>query len=194
MPELAYETIRSVLAAQPLFEDKTWQLSPAAWPLSLGQKEQLDAIGTACFEYHQALETLYLRSVAGKNLLRNKQLVAPWVAEYLDRGKPANLVNHAHDPKNRGTFPSVLRPDLLLTDKGFVMTELDSVPGGIGLTAFLNRLYEGQPGAGADASILGAGDAMIKNFYDSLAALRPDLRTPLIALVVSDEAATYRPE
>ncbi len=27
------------------------------------------------------------------------------------------------------------------TDEGFVLTELDSVPGGIGLTAFLNRLY-----------------------------------------------------
>ena len=35
---------------------------------------------------------------------------------------------------------------------------------------------------------------MIRGFYDSLAALRPDLRNPLIALVVSDEAATYRPE
>src|ERR1044072_9315000 len=99
MPDLAYETIRSVLAAQPLFEDKTWQLSPAAWPLSARQKEQLDAIGAACLEYHQVLETLYLRSVAGKNLLRNKTLVAPWVAEYLDRGKPAHLIAHARDPK-----------------------------------------------------------------------------------------------
>jgi len=32
-------------------------------------------------------------------------------------------------------FPTV-PSDLLLTDDGFVMTELDSVPGGIGLTAF----------------------------------------------------------
>jgi hypothetical protein len=46
----------------------------------------------------------------------------------------------------RGVFPPVLRPDLLLTDDGFAMTELDSVPGGIGLTAFLNRLYEGDGG------------------------------------------------
>jgi hypothetical protein len=35
---------------------------------------------------------------------------------------------------------------------------------------------------------------MIRGFYDSLAALRSDVRNPLIALVVSDEAATYRPE
>lgn len=193
MTELSYASIRASLSSQPLFEDKTWQLSPSAWALTPEQNAQLQAIGAACLEYHQALETLYLRSVAGKNLLRNKPLLAPWVADYLDRGKPAELIQHARDPKNRGAFPTVLRPDLLLTENGFVMTELDSVPGGIGLTAFLNRLYGGE-GDAADDSVVGAGDAMIRNFYASLAALRADLRNPLIALVVSDEAATYRPE
>src|SRR5690606_12102179 len=62
------------------------------------------------------------------------------------------------------------------------------VPGGIGLTAFLNRLYAGGTG------VIGAGDAMIKHFHASLAALRPELENPLIALAVSDEAGTYRPE
>ncbi len=190
MPDLAYDQIQSALAAQPMFEAKTWQLSPAAWPLSADQVAQLEAIGAACLEFHQALETLYLRSVSGKNLLRNKPLLAPWVADYLDRGKPAALVAHARDTQNRGAFPTVLRPDLLLTDDGFVMTELDSVPGGIGLTAFLNRLYGGEP----DPAVLGHGDAMVKNFHAALAALRPGVRNPLIALVVSDEAATYRPE
>lgn len=190
MSDLSHESIRSALAGQPLFEDKTWQLSPAAWPLTPEQVTQLEAIGAACLEFHQALETLYLRSVAGKNLLRNKPLLAPWAADYLDRGKPAALVAHARDPRNRGAFPLVLRPDLLLTDDGFALTELDSVPGGIGLTAFLNRLY----GGGADATVLGRGDAMLDNFYAALAALRPAVRNPLIALVVSDEAATYRPE
>ena len=188
MPDLAYADLQSSFAATSLFEAKTWQLSPEAWALSPEQVTQLEAIGAACFEYHQALETLYLRSAAGKNLLRNKPLLAPWVADYLDRGKPAHLVAHARDPKNRGVFPTVLRPDLLLTDDGFVMTELDSVPGGIGLTAFLNRLYSD------NGSVLGAGDAMIRNFYESLATLRSDIRNPLVALVVSEEAATYRPE
>ncbi|MEI6053092.1 MAG: hypothetical protein WCQ44_10350, partial [Opitutaceae bacterium] len=191
MSDLSYEHLRSSFAAQSLFEDKTWQLAPEAWALTPEQLSQLEAIGSACLEFHHALETLYLRSVAGKNLLRNKPLLAPWVADYLDRGKPAHLIAHARDPKNRGAFPTVLRPDLLLTDEGFVMTELDSVPGGIGLTAFLNRLYA----AGESTPpILGAGDAMIRNFYASLTALRPSERNPLIALVVSDEAATYRPE
>ena len=190
MPDLAYDTIRAALAAQELFEAKSWQLSPEAWPLTPDQAAQLAQIGTACLEFHQALETLYLRSVAGKNLLRNKPLLAPWVADYLDRGKPAALIQHSRDPKNRAQFPPVLRPDLLLTDDGFALTELDSVPGGIGLTAFLNRLY----GGAADSSILGHGDAMIENFHASLAALRPGVRNPLIAIVVSDEAGTYRPE
>ena len=190
MPDLAHDTIRSALDAQELFEAKSWRLSPQAWPLTPAQAEQLGQIGAACLEFHQAMETLYLRSAAGKNLLRNKPLLAPWAADYLDRGKPAALVAHTRDPRNRGAFPTVLRPDLLLTDDGFALTELDSVPGGIGLTAFLNRLY----GGAADPSVLGHGDAMIVNFHASLAALRPGARNPLIAIVVSDEAATYRPE
>ncbi len=187
MPNLPYEQIRAALDGQPLFEAKTWQLSPDAWPLPPDQLAQLEAIGAACVEFHQALETLYLRSVAGKNLLRNKPLQAPWVADYLDRGKPAALVTHARDARNRGALPVVLRPDLLLTDDGFALTELDSVPGGIGLTAFLNRLY-------AAGGVLGADDAMIEHIYAALAALRPEAHNPFIALVVSDEAATYRPE
>src|SRR5579871_6918189 len=178
MSVLTHDKLRATFSAQPLFEDKTWQLSPDAWPLTSEQVAQLEAIGAACLEYHQALETLYFRSVAGKNLLRNKPLLAPWVADYLDRGKPAGLIAHARDVKNRGVFPTVMRPDLLLTDESFALTELDSVPGGIGLTAFLNRLYGGVRGEGTppaktgsqnvggvpslrNPTILGAGDVMI---------------------------------
>lgn len=206
MPDLAYADIHAALDAQPLFEAKSWQLSPQAWPLTRDQLVQLEAIGTACLEFHQSLETLYLRSAAGKNLLRNRPLIAPWVAEYLDRGKPPQLIAQARDPRARGLFPPVLRPDLLLTDDGFALTELDAVPGGIGLTAFLNRLYskdnvaEGAaatpsgPAAHRGRHIIGRDDAMIRNFHAALAALRPELDNPMIAIVVSDEAATYRPE
>ena len=190
MPDLSHETLRAAFASQSLFEDKTWQLSPQAWPLTPEQAAQLEQIGAACLEFHQALETLYLRSVAGKNLLRNKPLLAPWVADYLDRGKPASLVGHARDAKNRGMFPPVIRPDLLLTDDGFALTELDSVPGGIGLTGFLNNLYGGE----TDPAVVGHGNAMVENVHQSLATLRPATRNPLIAILVSDEAATYRPE
>ncbi len=186
--DLPRAQLEHAFANTSLFEAKTWQLSPEAWPLTPGQVDELQRIGEACLQFHLALENLYQRSAADKNLLRNKPLRAPWVAEYLDRGKPASLIAHARDKRQRGTVPTVLRPDLLLTDDGFVMTELDSVPGGIGLTAFLNRLYAEQ------GTILGAGDEMIHQFYRSLSALAPTIGNPLIAIVVSDESATYRPE
>jgi len=190
MVDLAYNTIRDALAQQELFEDKTWQLSPRAWPLTPAQRDEIEAIGKASLEFYQALEWLYTRSLAGKNLLRNKPLVAPWVAEYLDRGKPPVLLRHARDARLRGTTPNVIRPDLLLTQDGWALTELDSVPGGIGLTAFLNRLY----GGATDDAIVGAKDAMIAGFHASLVALAPGKTNPSIVLLVSDEAATYRPE
>src|SRR5271169_6819413 len=112
MPELSYDTLKSAFGTQSLFEDKTWRLSPDAWPILPEQAGELEAIGAASLEFHQALETLYLRSVAGKNLLRNKPLTAPWVADYLDRGKPRQLIDHGRDPRNRGKLPTVLRPDL----------------------------------------------------------------------------------
>ncbi|MBT5903238.1 MAG: hypothetical protein HOH58_14125 [Opitutaceae bacterium] len=189
MLELSREQLSAAFDGTSLFEAKTWQLSPQAWPLTRRQVQELEQIGEACLHFHQALENLYLRSAAGKNLLRNRDLKAPWVAEYLDRGKPERLIVHARDDRNRGKFPSVLRPDLLLTDDGFAMTELDSVPGGIGLTAFLNRLYDQQ------GDVLGAADQMLLEFYRSLASLSVrSSENPVVAIVVSDESATYRPE
>ena len=41
------------------------------------------------------------------------------------------------------TCPRVIRPDLVLTEDGFTIAELDTVPGGIGLTAWLNQTYAG---------------------------------------------------
>lgn len=191
-PPVPFARIRAALDEQPLFEDKTWRLSPEAFPLTAAQVEEIGQIGQACLEFYRALETLYLRSVEGRNLLRNRELKAPWVAEYLDRGKPEELLRHGRHKRLRGTLPLVMRPDLLLTEEGFVLSEMDSVPGGIGLTGFLNRLYGGLEGSGG--GIVGAGDAMVETFYRNLAALAPHKGLPFIAILVSDEAGTYRPE
>lgn len=187
---LSHAHIQQALREQPLFDDKTWQLSPQPWPLSASQVKEIAQIGAACLSFHKTLELLYTRSWQGKNLLRNQPLLAPWVAEYLDRGKPQPIIDYARDKAARNTFPRVIRPDLLLTEEGFVLTEIDSVPGGIGLTGFLNQLYK--PVAGQ--SLIGAGDEMIDNFYAAIASLAPDKKLPFIAILVSDEASTYRPE
>lgn len=188
---LTHDSASAAFAGQSLFEDKTWRYSPSAFPLTPDQVAEIREIGQACHDFLRAQETLYLRSAAGKNLLRNRTLEAPWVAEYLDRGKPAGLIGHARSPALRGSMPLVLRPDLLLTEDGFAMTEIDSVPGGIGLTAFLNRLYTG---AGEEGVLGTGGDDMVEAFYSVLSLRAPSLEAPYIGILVSDEAATYRPE
>ena len=41
----------------------------------------------------------------------------------------------------RADLPGVIRPDIIPTQDGMVITELDSVPGGIGFTACMSQLY-----------------------------------------------------
>ncbi len=186
---LEYKTISAALERQELFENKTWRLSPGAYAIGREEIRQIEAIGAACLEFHKALENLYLKSAQGRNILRNRELKAPWVAEYLERGKPEQVVAWNRRKALRGAYPPVIRPDLMVTADGFSVTEMDSVPGGIGLTAFLNRLY-----GRADGAVIGIDDLMLTGFYDSLARLEPRKHSPLIAIVVSEEAATYRPE
>jgi len=182
-----YAQLKTSLLEQPLFAGKAWRLSPEAWPLTAAQVSDLRKIGDACLGYQRALERLYLRAAQDRKLLRNRDLHAPWVATYLDRYKPEGLVAHSRHKVNKGQLPVVLRPDLILTDHGFILTELDSVPGGIGLTALLNATYQDTP------NLIG-GSEMADRFFAALASLRPLVPHPTIAIVVSDESATYRPE
>lgn len=187
---LGFRDLRKTFRERELFEDKTWQLSPAALPIGSEALEELQRIGEAALDFHRAVENLYLRSASGRNLLRNRKLEAPWVADYYDRGKPPFLIDYNRAEKRRGLLPPVFRPDLLMVEEGFALTEFDSVPGGIGLTAFLNRLY-----GEVDPEIVGAGDAMLDGFARSvLSSAGLENGHPLVAILVSEEAAVYRPE
>ncbi len=182
------EVLRRKLLEPPLFAEKIWKLSPEPWPISEAQLKDLKVIGAACLSYHRALERLYVRSFSDKKILRNRDVHAKWVSEYLDRYKPAGLIEHGRHRAVKGQCPVVLRPDLLITDQGFTMTELDSVPGGIGLTAYLNEVY-----AEDFPNLIGA-TSMPERFFGALKRLTPEQRFPLVAIVVSEESATYRPE
>src|SRR3712207_8074843 len=81
----------------------------------------------------RACNQLYLQSVKGKQ--------PAWVAKYLDAGKPPELVEFSRSKQFRDDIPQVIRPDLILTETGVTIAEIDSVPGGIGLTAWLNQTY-----------------------------------------------------
>jgi len=111
----------------------------------------------------------------------------------LDQGQAGwahRVVQRSHAFKSE--VPRVIRPDLLLADHGLSVTELESVPGGIGLTAWLNQTYSKIPSNGNSeqaSKVLGGGEWQCLKV--SLASLGTP---PKVHIVVSDEAATYRPE
>lgn len=174
-PENAVAAIRDAFPSQGLFSGKEWRLSPQAFPLSPKTLRQLEHIGPLLHRFQRASDTLYRRS-------RNASLPT-WLHRYLDRGKPDALIELGADPRIQDQLPRVIRPDLILTDDGFAMVELDSVPGGIGLTAWLNQTYCAKLG---DPHIIGGAEDMLNGFA-SIFKNGADL-------VISQESADYRPE
>jgi len=165
--------IRAAFPAEGLFADKEWRIASAPFAIDAHLHEQLEKLGHRLVLFQRACNELYFRSVAGK---------APaWVAEVLDRGKPAHLIEAGRRKETRSALPLVIRPDLVLTEDGFVLAEIDSVPGGIGLTGWLNQTYA----SFGTHDVIGGASGMIDGFR----AIVPEGR-----VLVSREAATYRPE
>jgi hypothetical protein len=162
--------------------------------LSSDQVRFFEALGMQLLAFYRGVNTLYFQSVRGTQ--------PTWVAEYLDRGKPESLIAYARMKRFRDSLPAVIRPDIIPTDEGMVITELDSVPGGIGLTGCLGQIYgewgmgDGQWGDEKPHEIVGGTDGMIRGFAAMLRALPSDGKrmNGCTAIVVSEEAKDYRPE
>src|ERR1700692_4107982 len=125
--------IRAAFPKEGLFAEKEWLLSPDAFPIDGKSLADLEQLGHRLFVFQRACNQLYQLSVKGKQ--------PAWIAEYLDAGKPKELVEYARQKQFRDALPHVIRPDLVLTDEGYTIAEIDSVPGGIGLTGWLNQAY-----------------------------------------------------
>jgi len=164
--------IRERIPAGGLFADKEWRLSPEAFPLSPAQVDKLERLGPVLHRFNQACNLLYRQSVRGKQ--------PAWIADLVDRGKPPELIEIGRADAIGQRVPAVIRPDLIVTETGFALCELDTVPGGIGLTAWLGETYGalGEP-------VLGGADGMRQGFQSIF---------PEGHVVISEEAATYRPE
>ena len=76
---LSFEALKKTFSGRDLFKDKTWLLSPQAFGLSVTEMKEIQALGQACYDFYRALELLYIRSSQGKNLLRNRELLASLV-------------------------------------------------------------------------------------------------------------------
>ena len=165
--------IRDALPKEGLFAEKDWLLSPDAFPIERKFLTELEQLGHRLFVFQRACNQLYQLSVKGKQ--------PAWVARYLDAGKPKELIEFSRRKEIRDDLPRVIRPDLIVTDNGYIIAEIDSVPGGIGLTAWLNQTY-----SAFDKQIAGGADGMLEGFQSVL----PNGGD----IVISQEASTYRPE
>src|SRR6201981_242430 len=165
--------IRSSFPKEGLFAEKDWLLSPDAFPIEKKFLAELEQLGHRLFVFQRACNQLYQLSVKGKQ--------PAWVARYLDAGKPKELIEFSRRKEIRDDLPRVIRPDLILTEKGYIIAEIDSVPGGIGLTGWLNQTY-----SSFDNDVIGGATGMLEGFR----AIVPNGAD----IVISQESATYRPE
>lgn len=170
---LSLSELRDSMPSGGLFGGGAWRWSPEPLKLSPSEARQIMSLGHPLARFQQACDGLYRRSATGK--------LPEWLAELLDEGKPDWLARLQREPSMAEQFPRVIRPDLILTETGFAMTELDSVPGGIGVTAWLSQMY-----AKAGYNVLGEANGMVEGFR----SLLPTGGTVL----VSEESEDYRPE
>lgn len=172
--------IRDQQPAEGLFAGLDWRTSTT--PFSLGPQlaKELDSLGRVLLQFYRAVNLLYRKSVEGKQ--------PEWVARWLDQGKPQELIELQRSAAFKNDVPRVIRPDLLLTENGFSVTELDSVPGGIGLTAWLNQTYSKSAANDNPAEVIGGADGMLRGFESIFG------NAQRVRIIVSEEAATYRPE
>lgn len=153
--------------------ERAWLFSPEPFVLTEAQGEQLERLAHPLRMFQHGCDEIYRRSVNGS--------LPAWIAELFDAGKPAWLVEAQRSARLRDAFPRVIRPDLLLTEDGFALTELDSVPGGMGVTAWLGREF-----SAAGFEVFGGAEGMVDGFHSIL----PEGGEVL----VSEEAGDYRAE
>ena len=166
-------SIRKAFPAEGLFAEKDWLLTPDPFPIEAAFAKELEQLGHRLFVFQRACNELYQRSVKGKQ--------PAWIASYLDAGKPPDLIEYSRQKQFREDVPYVIRPDLILTETGYTIAEIDSVPGGIGLTGWLNQTY-----AALGSEVIGGAEGMLDGFR----SLLPEGGD----IVISEEASTYRPE
>ncbi len=164
--------LRQAFPEAGMFREKEWVLSPESFALDSATKELISALGPALRAFQQACNTLYFRGL--------DEAEYGWVSRLLDQGKPARVVQLGRHERWRADLPSVLRPDLVLTEDGVCISELDSLPGGIGLTGWLNETY-----AALGDNVIGGAGGMIDGFASAF---------PHEDVLISRESGDYQPE
>lgn len=164
--------IRAAMPADGMFQDKEWRVSPRAFHLADAIVEKIGVLGAACLAFQRACNRLYHESAQGGP--------HAWVARLLDQGKPERMIALGRNERWRDELPRIIRPDLILTETGVSITELDNLPGGTGLTGWLGEMY-----GALGENIIGGADGMVSGFSEAF---------PAHDILVSRESQGYQPE
>jgi hypothetical protein len=140
-------------------------------------EKTLSLLGEAMLAFYRELDALYFQSLEHGSPFA-------FVHEILDAGKPESLLQFARSKKFRKDLPLVLRPDLLLTPSGPKLTEMDSVPGGMGILLKISRILQDHGKTG----IWGNAQGVLDGFAAMIRSLDP---LPKLAIVVSEESKDY---
>ena len=173
----------------------TWRISPEPFWLTEADVAFFEQLGRHLHAFYRAVNQLYHASRKGQQ--------PAWLCGYFDQGKPAPVIDYGRMNRFKAQLPGVIRPDLIplkvesarggFTGAGMVITELDAVPGGIGVTAALARAYA-QHGQNWGGQLIGGLDGMVNGFARMIRAAAGAVPEPFLAIVVSEESRDYRAE
>lgn len=164
--------VRAAMPDNGMFRNKEWLFSPEPFPVSQNLLDKINTLGAASLSFQQSCNQLYLQSAGGGE--------HAWVARLLDKGKPESKIALGRNKIWSDALPKVIRPDLILTETGVSITELDSLPGGMGLTGWLGETY-----AAMGDDIIGGPSGMVEGFSKAF---------PNHDILISRESSDYEPE
>lgn len=161
-------------------DNVAWRIAAEPFKLAPATFAKIEALGPDLVAFYRALNSLYTRSARGT--------IPTFLADYLDRGKPESIIKLARQNRFKADIPQVIRPDLILTDGGFIASELDSVPGGMGFVGAMSHTY-----CELGLDTIGDTDGMSIAFV-AMCVATAQKDHPFVAIVVSEESADYRGE
>jgi hypothetical protein len=184
-PEEFCIKVRTSLIQSGIFSEngieRSWRVSPKPFELSKEDHSFFLDLGDSLLTFYKTLNSFYFESL--------KDRFPPWFAQYLDNGKPSDLLNFSQMKRFKPQLPGIIRPDVIVTEDRFIVTELDSVPGGFGSLTQLMELYEG-----SFNSLPGMENGGIPSLFSSMIREVAGKQDPTLAITVSDEAKDYLDE
>ncbi len=172
MQTLAPDEFSRLMPESGLFGGGDQLFSPDGFPLDPQVIRDLEKLGRILLKFQTTCNNIYFRSLEGR--------LPTWIAGWLDQGKPPDILEISRRKSTKNSIPRVIRPDLILTDQGWILTEIDSLPGGLGMTAYLQKIYgtNGHP-------VIGGEDGISQAFKKLL---------PDGDVLIAEEGLDYMPE